>query len=62
MPWHDMSEGDALALVHQEDGRHLHSAPPSLARLGERAMVALDSPPFCKSFFCKPLEIFRGDF
>jgi len=27
MPWHDMSDGDALALVHQEDGRHLHSAP-----------------------------------
>jgi len=22
-----MSDGDALALVHQEDGRHLHSAP-----------------------------------
>lgn len=26
MPWHDMSDG-VLALVHQEDGRHLHSAP-----------------------------------
>jgi hypothetical protein len=26
MPWHDMSDGGALALVHQEDGRHLHSA------------------------------------
>ena len=27
MPWHDMSDGGVLALVHQEDGRHLHSAP-----------------------------------
>jgi hypothetical protein len=23
MPWHDRSCGDALALVHQEDGREL---------------------------------------
>ena len=39
------------------------STPPPIARqMGERAMVAPDSPPFCKSFFCKPLEIFRGDF
>ena len=27
MPWHDISDGGVLALVHQEDGRHLHSAP-----------------------------------
>ena len=27
MPWHDISDGGTLALVHQEDGRHLHSAP-----------------------------------
>ena len=27
MPWYDISDGDALALVHQEDGRHLHYAP-----------------------------------
>ena len=61
MPWHDISDGGVLALVHQEDGRHLHSAPHRSPE-GERAMVAPDSPPFCKSFFCKPLEIFRGDF
>ena len=27
MPWPDISQGEALALVHQEDGRHPPSAP-----------------------------------
>ena len=27
MRWHDIRRGEALALVHQEDGRHPPSAP-----------------------------------
>ena len=62
MPWHDISDGGVLALVHQEDGRHLHSAPHRSPEWASERWWLRNSPPFCKSFFCKPLEIFRGDF
>jgi hypothetical protein len=50
MPWHDMSDGDALALVHQEDGRRLHSAP--IARqIGRASDGGSGLPTFLQELF-----------